>query len=570
MSATVYYAYLATKCDPTDPTVIEEKRCRATGEIFQTKLRHFCVLCNTHVMGRTKHCGTCNRCVDTFDHHCIWLNNCIGSKNYKFFLKAIGFQFVESTIKIALGIFLITQYYTNRTKFNSDTYKFYKGDVSEEAIHIFTLISFGLNVVLWLFLGKLIILHIWLHHKKWTTYESIMIKRGEMQAPTHDIEAQSVVPKRSRRSKAIKQLDEQGKRIVEDPRPEKESGSDLHFDIHSKNENTKNHLCLSDDGKDSRQNKDDFLSMRSDKLDLSSSNIAYSVQPKFRHGNLNVNPVDSKKKAALDKTSPSFNEFKSIDMKNENSMSMLIKPTDALSQAGTNRGTERGTDRISSTRGYRQKEGPYDYEKQDTVKNSSFNSQVPLRFRSEETDAQILSQEVLTTEYKKTIGTTERRSRTKRNKILPTSGWELESPTRSQDTETLRDFKATTINGNENNEASGSVVDLKAILSVGGATQSEEHMTFQDEPSNTESGLRAFKEQNVRTIETTPTVIRIKKEGGLNEGNSQTELRSSIKSQDQGLPSQMNSRISSLWNLDKTESSQSKLVTQVKSKSFIF
>jgi len=31
MSATVYYAYLATKCDPTDPTVIEEKRCRATG-----------------------------------------------------------------------------------------------------------------------------------------------------------------------------------------------------------------------------------------------------------------------------------------------------------------------------------------------------------------------------------------------------------------------------------------------------------------------------------------------------------------------------------------------------------
>ncbi len=53
-------------------------------EIFQTKLRHFCVLCNTHVMGRTKHCGTCNRCVDMFDHHCIWLNNCVGAKNYKY------------------------------------------------------------------------------------------------------------------------------------------------------------------------------------------------------------------------------------------------------------------------------------------------------------------------------------------------------------------------------------------------------------------------------------------------------------------------------------------------------
>jgi len=126
----------------------------------------------------------------------------------------------------------------------------------------------------------------------------------------------------------------------------------------------------------------------------------------------------------------------------------------------------------STTRGYRLKEGTYDYEKQDTMKNSSFNSQVPLRFRSEETDEKILSQEVLTTESKKTLATTERRPRTKRNKILPTSGWEIESPTRSQDTEILRDFKATTINGNENNEASGSVGDLKAILSVGNATQS--------------------------------------------------------------------------------------------------
>jgi len=95
-------------------------------------------------------------------------------------------------------------------------------------------------------------------------------------------------------------------------------------------------------------------------------------------------------------------------------------------------------------------------------------------------------------------------------------------------------------------------------------------MTFQDELNNTENGLRAFKEQNVKTIETTPTVVRMRKEAGLNEDPSQTELRSSIKSQDPGLPSQINSRISSLWNLDKTESSQSKLVAQVKSKSFIF
>jgi len=60
--------------------------------------------------------------------------------------------------------------------------------VSFDAIHYVTLISFGLNIILWLFLGKLITLHIWLHHKKLTTYESIMIKRGEMQPPSNEIE----------------------------------------------------------------------------------------------------------------------------------------------------------------------------------------------------------------------------------------------------------------------------------------------------------------------------------------------------------------------------------------------
>ncbi|EEC11297.1 zinc finger protein, putative, partial [Ixodes scapularis] len=44
----------------------------------------FCYICEVKVGNRSKHCSTCNKCIEKFDHHCKWLNNCVGIRNYRY------------------------------------------------------------------------------------------------------------------------------------------------------------------------------------------------------------------------------------------------------------------------------------------------------------------------------------------------------------------------------------------------------------------------------------------------------------------------------------------------------
>lgn len=59
-----------------------------------------CVLCNGYVAAKTKHCGQCQKCVCGFDHHCDWLNNCIGAKNYGYFIGLVVSEFTLSILSI--------------------------------------------------------------------------------------------------------------------------------------------------------------------------------------------------------------------------------------------------------------------------------------------------------------------------------------------------------------------------------------------------------------------------------------------------------------------------------------
>jgi len=70
-----------------------------------------CERCNmTWKPQRAHHCSECGVCVYKMDHHCPWVNNCVGQRNYKYFMQFVIFIMFASAylcVLMALSFYFL-------------------------------------------------------------------------------------------------------------------------------------------------------------------------------------------------------------------------------------------------------------------------------------------------------------------------------------------------------------------------------------------------------------------------------------------------------------------------------
>ncbi|SPJ10959.1 palmitoyltransferase, putative [Plasmodium sp. DRC-Itaito] len=169
--------YVVTKTNPVDPLSFKYLNDMINEE--EIKDLYQCDICG-FVQPESKHCKVCNKCVSVFDHHCMWVNNCIGKKNYKYF---VGLLSTLTLFNCFVVVFCIVYFIISlKHDLIKNRWKYFYGSYNDISFYILLSSLFILNGIVFVLVIQLFGLHIFLISKKMTTYEYILNRSHHSEA----------------------------------------------------------------------------------------------------------------------------------------------------------------------------------------------------------------------------------------------------------------------------------------------------------------------------------------------------------------------------------------------------
>ncbi|KAL5743286.1 hypothetical protein ACOSQ2_026402 [Xanthoceras sorbifolium] len=135
----------------------------------QTVKVKFCDTCLLYRPPRASHCSICNNCVQRFDHHCPWVGQCIGLRNYPFFI-----CFISSSTFLCIYVFAFS--WVNILHQTGSFWQMVSNDILSVCLIVYCFIA------VW-FVGGLTVFHFYLISTNQTTYENFRYRYDKKENP---------------------------------------------------------------------------------------------------------------------------------------------------------------------------------------------------------------------------------------------------------------------------------------------------------------------------------------------------------------------------------------------------